>query len=184
MIHSPFVHLLSSTLRAIDSQASCEHGVIPLESATHYSTGDQGKLSRKARGSDPCNAEDLTQEFSTPLLSMSVRNRVNIIVVLHLVVITVPQFHCSQFRVEFYQSILIQALRWLTHSVSGSNCIAKATFADALCFKDVEPLAGRRPPTFRHRLPSLRLPLQMWQEESTLSTNRPRRRPQYLRMST
>ena len=115
---------------------------------------------------------------------MSVRNRVGIIELLRSVVVTVPQFYCSQFRLEFYQSILIHGLPWHTLLSSGATASPKQTFADGLPLEGVEPLTGRRPPTFRHRLPSLRLPLQIWQEESTLSTNRSRRRPQCLRMST
>jgi hypothetical protein len=116
---------------------------------------------------------------------MSVRNRVGIIELLRSVVVTVPQFYCSQFRLEFYQSILIHAFA-LAHTLLSSVATAspKQTFADGLSLEGVKPLTGRRPPTFRHRLPSLRLPLQIWQEESTLSTNRSRRRPQCLRMST
>jgi hypothetical protein len=112
---------------------------------------------------------------------MSVRNRVGIIVLLRSVVVTVPQFYCRQFRLEFYQSILIHALPWHTREQLHRQ---SKRFADGLRLEGVEPLAGRGPPTFRHRLPSLRLPLQIWQEESTLSTNRSRRRPQCLRMST
>ena len=99
---------------------------------------------------------------------MSVRNRVGIIELLRSVVVTVPQFYCSQFRLEFYQSILIHAFA-LAHTLLSSVATAspKQTFADGLSLEGVKPLTGRRPPTFRHRLPSLRLPLQIWQEEST-----------------
>jgi hypothetical protein len=86
---------------------------------------------------------------------MSVRNRVDIIVLLRSVVVTVPQFYCSQFRLEFYQSILIRALPWHTHYCLREQLHRpKQTFADGLRLEGVEPLAGRRPPTFRHRLPS------------------------------
>ena len=82
-------------------------------------TARQNGWSKKAQPENtrirPCHAKDLTQEFLTPLLSMSVRNRVDIIVLLRSVVVTVPQFYCSQFRLEFYQSILIHALPWHTH---------------------------------------------------------------------
>ena len=80
---------------------------------------------------------------------MSVRNRVGIIELLRSVVVTVPQFYCSQFRLEFYQSILIHAFA-LAHTLLSSVATAspKQTFADGLRLEGVEPLTGRRPPTF------------------------------------
>jgi hypothetical protein len=55
----------------------------------------------------PCNANDLTQEFLSPLQSIPVRNSVNIIVHLPSIVVTLPQFYRSQFGLQSCQSVRI-----------------------------------------------------------------------------
>jgi hypothetical protein len=120
----------------------------------------------------PCNAKDLTQEFLPPLLSMSVRNRVDIIVLLRSVVVTVPQLYCSQFRLEFCQSIRIHAFPWLAHYCLREQLHRQSNLRERPTLERCRVSGWWKAADISALLPSPRL-LQICQGESTMSTTAP-----------